>query len=46
MGEEENFEVDELVPEEVPKYVILKEMGIKDIDELDELDRDLWRLGF
>lgn len=38
-------ELDELVLEEDPKEFILKEMGIKDIDELDESDRDLQSLG-
>jgi hypothetical protein len=37
MDEEDLFEdVYELVPEEDHKYVILREMGIKDIDELDK----------
>lgn len=38
-------ELDELVLEEDPEDFILKEMGIKDIDELDESDRDLQSLG-
>jgi hypothetical protein len=42
MDEEELCEdVDELVPEEDPEDVILKEMGNKDTDELDESDKDL-----
>jgi hypothetical protein len=38
-------EVDELVPEEELEDVILKEIGIKDIDELEESDKYLRCLG-
>jgi hypothetical protein len=46
MDEEELCgEVDELVPEEDPEDVILKEMGIRDVDELEESNKDLRSLG-
>jgi hypothetical protein len=46
MDEEELCEeVDELVLEEDLEYVILKEMGIKDIDELDESGKDIRSSG-
>jgi len=38
--EELREDLDDIVPEEDPEDVILKEMGIKDTNELDESDRD------